>query len=617
MHLAYYHDVETDSEMRRLIVFGVAGADWPFLHGLLDRGRLPGLAGLVERGVSGDLTCPAPVHPAAAWTTLATGCLADRHGLTGSYVTRPDGAGVRPVGQPDWHAAAFWQVLEAAGRRTLTIGWPATQPAVAWPGVHIDARFAQPSGPDFERWALPPDCIAPPALRQDLREARLHPGDLRLEDVQALAPGLRQIDQERDRRLATLGVALARATSVQAAATALMVNRDWDVLTVHFDLLAGVRTQLVAAGLTDDAVFGPVADGAAVFLDMMLRRLMEMAGPADVLVVSPIGLGAGRPDPSGGMFAWAGDGIPADTLLHGVTVQDIAPTLLRRVGLRITVDGAPIDALTPANLPAREVHLPIARPQGGSSESVRFLLDLGYPDAVTPAQQSVMAGADRDARLGRAAAKRARGDLAGATAELTALLGDWPDDVAVLVGLAECHAEAGAFHELRPLADTLQRVAPDLPAGLLAQAAALWWEGQDKEADALLARAEPEAIPELRVLMGLLALRRGRPEAARRQFSTALEAAPRLCAAANGLARAAAALGDAAAAEAALRRSIAIAFHQPEVHRALGELLLVSGRVAEAPRALWAAQSLSGSATRRPARKASAGQASVATDPGD
>jgi Flp pilus assembly protein TadD len=261
--------------------------------------------------------------------------------------------------------------------------------------------------------------------------------------------------------------------------------------------------------------------------------------------------------------------------------------------------------------------VPVPGQQAGGRDSVDFLLALGYPDAVTQAQRAATAAADRAARLGRAAAMRARGDLSGATAVLASLQADWPDDVAVLVQLAACHAEAGAFDQLRPLADALDRVAPDLPVSAVAQAVALWIEGRDREADVLLAKAATQADANLRVLMGLLALRRGRPEEARRHFVDALQAAPRLHAAANGLAQAALRMGDAAAAEAALRRSIAIAFHQPEVHRALGALLLASGRVADAPRALWAAQTLRGVRKPQVNRIGSAEQAVAAGESGN
>jgi hypothetical protein len=41
---------------KRLLLVGWGSADWKIMQPLIDAGNLPGLAGIVERGVSGNLT---------------------------------------------------------------------------------------------------------------------------------------------------------------------------------------------------------------------------------------------------------------------------------------------------------------------------------------------------------------------------------------------------------------------------------------------------------------------------------------------------------------------------------------------------------------------------------
>src|SRR5688572_4920461 len=171
--------------MTRLLLIGVAGADWPGLAARRD--SLPRLAELGARGVAGWLNSPTPREGPAAWATLATGHPPEVH-----RVIRPEepwGAGLRPLTLASWRRAPVWASLAANGVSTGSLAWPGARPGAASPGLHIDEDFAEASGATAEAWALPPRC-APPDVREALRELRTHPTDIDAAMLRPLVPDL-------------------------------------------------------------------------------------------------------------------------------------------------------------------------------------------------------------------------------------------------------------------------------------------------------------------------------------------------------------------------------------------------------------------------------------------
>ncbi len=290
---------------RRVLLVGLDGATWSALHRLIDARTLPHIARLVETGMSGKLECPALPAP-MLWASIATGVPADAHGIGHTLEVRPDYGGVQPVSARSWRAPPVWQMLAAAGVPTTVIGWPASWPADAWPGIAVDDRFAQPAAFAQHDWPLPPRCITPVRLRATLRELRVHPGEL-----------------DASVRGTLLASALAVAVSVHSAATYLAENECWEFLAVHYDLLA------------QDG-----SDAAYRFQDAMLGRLLGLAGPdAEAIIASPQGV-----------LIASGPSFAADAITHGAGVTDIVPMVLARFGL--TTQGARARPRPPAVTPS-------------------------------------------------------------------------------------------------------------------------------------------------------------------------------------------------------------------------------------------------------------------------
>jgi hypothetical protein len=314
----------------------------------------------VERGVSGAVTAISPFVRAMLWTTVATGVRAPAHGVCGDIQVRDDGAGVQSAGHLAWRAPALWDMLAAAGLRCATVAWPATAPATSWDGgLVVDDAFVEPLGPGFDAWPLLPDCVRPVDARDTLRQLRVHPGDISAEQLLALLPHARRIDQEADARLAQVAVALARVSTVHAVATHVAGGADWDFCAVAYPLLADIqrgfmRYRAPASADVDAAdaeIFGTLVDTAYRLQDAMLGALLRSAGD-DVTVVGAIRVRLRRgPGSSGhadrdGAGARRGvasaQGLPRrgrhrqsarDALVHGASVLDVAPTVSQPVRL--------------------------------------------------------------------------------------------------------------------------------------------------------------------------------------------------------------------------------------------------------------------------------------------
>jgi predicted AlkP superfamily phosphohydrolase/phosphomutase len=67
--------------MNSLLIFELDGGSWAVIEPLLEEGRLPHIAGLIQRGARGVLHSVPPLVSPALWTTIYTGQPRERHGV--------------------------------------------------------------------------------------------------------------------------------------------------------------------------------------------------------------------------------------------------------------------------------------------------------------------------------------------------------------------------------------------------------------------------------------------------------------------------------------------------------------------------------------------------------
>jgi hypothetical protein len=511
-----------------LLLVGLASCDEAIARQMMAAGRMPNLAGAKAAGAWGSLLAGEPHVGLASWTTLATGCHPETHGVLDAAMVRLDGGGVSQAGLAAWQVPSLWQAVAAAGRRTLTVGWPATWPATSWPDLHVDVRFASPNGADFDTWVMPLDCVSPPALRERLRELRLHPTDVTGAMLAPFVPRLAELDQQADTRLAELAVAIAATTTLHAAATELLQSEVWDLACVHYPLLDDVQRRFGV--LASDSAWGGVVDAAYAFADMMLGRLLTLVGPdTSVWLVSPNGLGNRR-----GVIVARGRWIAPGTTLSPVRLVDVAPTVLARFGLTMPTDGAVIRAIAPGRSQRPVVVGP--RVPSRPDRHIAALRTLGYDDAPSPPQINAMRLTEGRALRARGQALIERGRLREAEAALRDAREKLPSDPLVLGGLVVCCVLRGDAAACRDMGQQLATLMPHLPWGHVAIAASFALEGNAAAAWMHMACAEERgATAEVLVRLGGVALLLKEDISAISYFSRALEQEPDLEGARRGL----------------------------------------------------------------------------------
>lgn len=446
---------------RRVLLVGWSSADWQFLNPLLDAGRLPALQSVVERGVKADLASLSPMLSPLLWTSLVTGRRPEDHGILSE--SEPDEAtgATRLASSSARRASALWNILDRAGLRTLAVNWPASQPAEPIAGATISNLFAQARAAYGQPWPLPAAAVHPRSHGEILADLRVHAGDFTGDDLRAFIPHLARVDQAADKRPLALAVGLAESVTVHGAITWLMENESWDLAAVYYGAL-GPLTRFFQPLHSKDEIYGGTAEVIARYHDALLARLLQLAGPETaVVVVSEHGSQAGAPRPYG-IFAAAGPGLRQDELIFGAGLLDVAPFVLKLLGL------APSQEM-PGRLLAEAFISP--------------------PDDARPVTLEPQATESTDDEAW---------DAAAALAELAALgYTPPPTEGAAQVllqrdaTLAQVHLAAGRFHDAIPLLEKILVTAPSAEVRL-ALAYAYHRTKRSAEACAQLDAAPPD-----------------------------------------------------------------------------------------------------------------------------
>lgn len=356
---------------RRVLLIGWEGADWRLIEDLVDIGQMPHLAEVTERGVMGNLRSLVPMVCPILWTSVATGVFGNHHDIL--TIVEPDGHGdVRPVQSTSRKRKAIWNILSQNGLRSAVIGWPATHPAEPINGVVVSDRYPHTSGPHADLWPADSSTVYPTELYDGVMKLRVHPDQLHVEQLTSFVPRLSEVDIKNDQRIAAIATLLAQAASVQQAATWAAQNVEWDFMAVHYGMLGSLCHEFLkyqsppAQGVKeqDAGLYGEVVNTGYKLYDMMLGRLLELAGPETlVLVVSdhgfykaPISKIPRRLEhrvtslPSEPRFSYlqyhrrdgilcaAGPGVKKDELVHGARLTNIAPTILAYFGVAVPKD---------------------------------------------------------------------------------------------------------------------------------------------------------------------------------------------------------------------------------------------------------------------------------------
>ncbi len=612
---------------RKLLLVGWDSADWQIINPLLERGLMPSLGRLIEQGVMGNLASMEPMISPMLWTSIATGKRPEKHGILGFIEPDADNRCVRPFTSTSRRCKALWNILSQSGLESQVTGWFAGHPAEPVRGACVSEMFQKAPGSPGEEWPVKAGTVYPPEIADDLIGLRVHPGEMESGMILPFVPRAAEVDQTKDRHLATLARMLAESMSVHAAATWLMENRTWDFAAVYFDAVDHLShafmpfhpPRLPEVPEREFELYRDVVARTYQYHDLMLGRLMQLAGPAaHILVLSDHGFYSDhlRPraipnEPSGptvchrpfGIFCLSGPGILRDQRVYGAGILDIAPTILTLFGLPVgrDMDGKVLGQafeITPevnridswesqtgdAGMhPAERRHDPME-----AQEAVDQLVALGYLTPLDADSGKTVTLATQEIQYNLAIALLAGGDFTAALPLLRKLCAAIPDRPRIRLLLAQCLQHAGHHGEARSIVEELVSGHAESPPAHLLLGSLLFAEGKAAAAMRHLRLAEQSnpRMPGLHCAIGSVYARRRMWSLARRAYARALEIDGDSPIAHLGMARCALATRRwKQAAESALK-AVGLMHACPAAHYVLGLALIRLNRFERAVQAL-------------------------------
>jgi predicted AlkP superfamily phosphohydrolase/phosphomutase/tetratricopeptide (TPR) repeat protein len=408
---------------RKVLVIGWDAADWKVIDPLIAQGKMPALKSLMDRGVYGKIqTLDPPLSP-MLWTSIATGFRADTHGIGGFVEPNPDGTGLRPVTSTSRKVNAIWNILHNQGYKSNVVAWWPSNPVEPINGVMVSNLYQVANDTIDKEWIMPKGTVYPKSLTEEMKQWRVHPGEITLSMAIPFVPNL-ATDKElrKEKRVAGILKVIGNAASVHAASTHLMATTDWDFTAVYHDAIdhfshLAMKYHPPRRPHIDEKEFENfqhVVEAGYRFQDMMLERCLDLADDeTTVIIVSDHGFHSDhqRPmhipqEPSGpavehspyGILIMAGPGIrTGGQRISGASILDITPTLLALYGLPVGKDmeGKVLHAALAEGTQVHEIdsweniegdfgrHDPdLQEDPWEAAEALQQLVDLGYIDEI-------------------------------------------------------------------------------------------------------------------------------------------------------------------------------------------------------------------------------------------
>ncbi|GLB50448.1 alkaline phosphatase family protein [Neptunitalea lumnitzerae] len=359
---------------KKVLLIGWDAADWQIIWPLIKAGKMPALEKLIKNGVYANMSTLNPPYSPMLWTSVATGKTPDKHGILGFIEADVEKQQIKPVSSLSRKTRAIWNIFHNQGLKSNVVGWWPTNPPEPINGVMVSDFFQKQyqKSKGFEDWPLPDGVIHPESFKEQLKECRMHPNEMSLEQVLAFMPTYtpqkKEEKNEKDGGVFTLSKVLAQNVSIHAAATRLMRTTEWDFMAVYYDFIDHMCHAFMKfhppqlKGLPDH-IFErnkDIVNNAYQFQDMMLDRMISMVGEdTNIIVMSDHGYESGNKrivkmpkfaaapaleHRQFGMFVAAGPDIKKGEKLFGLSLIDIAPTLLHMFDMPVgkDMDGKPI-----------------------------------------------------------------------------------------------------------------------------------------------------------------------------------------------------------------------------------------------------------------------------------
>lgn len=388
---------------RKLMIVGIDGMEWDIMGPMLEAGKLPTFAKLIHEGAFGEIRSLDTLESPVIWTSIATGMLPEKHGISG-FVKRRPAAGsddrVVPFTANVRLTKAIWEILGERGLEVGVLGWLVTWPAQPVNGYMVSSYYecqweTQIGGETY-------DITYPPDLWEDIAGFRLTEKDVGDEEVGRFLTA--PVGDDRNLRAKRLAVERSYAYDESIRRVGRYLQREWptDFYAIYF---RGVDPpcHLFWTDMFPDAepppdeaeaeIFAETIPEYYVYMDEILAEIIETVDEnTTVIVTSDHGHSGPKPegdsykfglamhDPTGVLILWGKDIVPGVELTDA-HVTDITPTVLALFGLPVAedMDGKVLTEAIESSFLEEQPVLSIAtyetEPQDGGEEPIESPVD--------------------------------------------------------------------------------------------------------------------------------------------------------------------------------------------------------------------------------------------------
>jgi predicted AlkP superfamily phosphohydrolase/phosphomutase/tetratricopeptide (TPR) repeat protein len=607
----------------KVLLIGWDAADWKVINPLVERGEMPALASLMDRGVMADMETLQPVLSPMLWNSIATGKRADEHGILGFTEVDAATGAVRPVTSTSRRVKALWNIASQQGLCSNVVGWFGSHPAEPIRGACVSDAYARGIPGRDDPWPLMPGTVWPERLAEPLGSLRLRPAEIDGDTIRMFVDRAAEIDYSKPHLIRALLNVLAECFSTHAAATYLMEQEPWDFMAVYYigiDHFSHTfmnfhppRESWVAEA--DYEMYKDVVSSGYRMMDLFLARLLALAGPdTTVMVLSDHGFHSDHlrptmiPDiPAGpaaqhrplGMLTMAGPGIVRDERIYGVTLLDIAPTVLSLFGLpaaqdmpgRVLVEAfetAPLlDRIASWEAVAGDAGMHPAgytMPPSDAELLLRQFVDLGYIEEPQSDRAAAASDCERERQWNLARVYTSGLRFAEALPILETIHAQAPERGDYALALAEAQRRVGLMEEAAETVEYAIRNHRDSPTAHMILGNIAFEQGRPREAveELLIAEKGDSRLPDLHTSLGFAWLAQRKWREAERAFRRAIEIDPHSAPAWQGSAFTLLKQARLEEAVEAALTSVGYQHGSPQAHFVLGMALLRLGRRARA-----------------------------------
>lgn len=125
-----------NNSQRKVLIIGVDGATWDIITPMLEKGLLPNIRHLMKNGSYGRLGSTIPTLSPIIWTTIATGKVKEKHGISDFVVVEDKKT---PFTSNLRKTKAIWDILGDWGKTVSIVGW-----WVTWPADEVNGSMVSP-----------------------------------------------------------------------------------------------------------------------------------------------------------------------------------------------------------------------------------------------------------------------------------------------------------------------------------------------------------------------------------------------------------------------------------------------------------------------------------------